>query len=63
VRALVGALVACLVEHPSTAVTEVYLLAYTDAELTACRKVFAENDRLSELTHTDQADEGCGRAV
>jgi hypothetical protein len=35
VRALVGALVACLVEHPSTAVTKVYLLAYTDAELTA----------------------------
>jgi hypothetical protein len=53
VRALVGAVVAYLVEHPSTAVTAVYLVAYTDAELTACRKVVAENDRLSELTQTD----------
>jgi hypothetical protein len=52
VRALARAVVAYLVEHPSTTVTEVYLLAYTDAELATCRKVFAENGRLSELTHT-----------
>lgn len=44
VRAPVGAIVAYLVEHPGTAITEVYLLAYTDEELTACRKVFAGGD-------------------
>jgi O-acetyl-ADP-ribose deacetylase (regulator of RNase III) len=46
-RALVATVDAYLVEHPQTAIKDVYLLAHTDDELAVCQKVFAESDRLA----------------
>lgn len=47
VRALVGAVCGYLAGQERTAINEVYLLAHTDQELDACRRVFAECDQLT----------------
>ncbi|MET0492736.1 MAG: macro domain-containing protein [Actinoplanes sp.] len=45
-RALVEAVIAYLGGHPHTAIKEVFLLAHTDDELSACTRVFAGCDGL-----------------
>jgi O-acetyl-ADP-ribose deacetylase (regulator of RNase III) len=46
-RAFLGSVSSYLVDRPTTAIHEVYLLAYTDIEFEACKKVFADSDRVS----------------